>query len=99
LSTLLRHFLLATSLAGTIASLPSRVQKATMAGSLILLVRLSLELLPPLSKSARKLFQEAYSRFLAAFREAAESLKAGDLTASFPVGSFPPGLPFVTASL
>ena len=51
------------------------------------------------TKSARKLFQEAYSRFLVAFREATESLKAGDLTASFPVGSFPPGLPFVTVSL
>jgi len=50
------------------------------------------------TKSARKLFQEAYSRFLVAFREAAESLKAGDLTAPFPVGCFPPGLPFVTAS-
>ena len=33
--------------------------------------------------------------FLAAFREAAEKLKAGDLKASFPLGSFPPGLPFV----
>jgi hypothetical protein len=50
------------------------------------------------TKSARKLFQEAYSRFLAAFREAAESLQAGDLIAPFPVGCFPPGLPFVTAS-
>ena len=50
------------------------------------------------TKSVRKLFQEAYSRFLVAFREAAESLKAGDLTAPFPVGCFPPGLPFVTAS-
>lgn len=50
------------------------------------------------AKSARKLLLEAYSRFLTAFREAAESLKAGDLTARFPVGCFPPGLPFVTAS-
>jgi hypothetical protein len=50
------------------------------------------------TKSARKLFQEAYSRFLVAFREAAESLKAGDLPSPFPVGCFPPGLPFVTAS-
>jgi len=50
------------------------------------------------TKSARKLFRETYSRFLALFREAAESLKAGDLAARFPVGSFPPGLPFVTAS-
>jgi hypothetical protein len=34
--------------------------------------------------------------FVAAFREAAEKLKTGELSAvSFPVGSFPPGLPFV----
>ena len=33
----------------------------------------------------------------AAFREAAEKLRAGDREAAFPVGSFPPGLPFVTA--
>lgn len=51
------------------------------------------------AQNARKLLLEAYSRFLTAFREAAESLKAGDLTARFPVGCFPPGLPFVTASL
>ena len=37
-------------------------------------------------------------RFLVAFREAAESVKAGNLTAPFPVGCFPLGLPFVTAS-
>lgn len=49
------------------------------------------------TKNARKLFQETYSRFLAAFREAAESLKAGDLTARFPLGSSHLGLPFVTA--
>ena len=40
------------------------------------------------TKSARKLFEEAASRFLVAFRKAAESLKAGDLTAPFPVGAF-----------
>lgn len=34
-------------------------------------------------------------RFLAAFREAAEKLKAGDRLARFPDGCFPPGLPFV----
>jgi hypothetical protein len=49
------------------------------------------------TKSARKLLYETYSRFLIA-REAAACLKAGDLTACFPVGCFPPGLPFVTAS-
>jgi hypothetical protein len=42
-------------------------------------------------------FWEAYSAFVLAFREAADKLKAGDRTARFPLGSFPPGLPFVTA--
>jgi hypothetical protein len=49
------------------------------------------------SKAARQAFWEAYSIFLAAFREAAEKLKAGDRTARFPLGSFPPALPFVSA--
>ena len=49
------------------------------------------------SKAARQTFWEAYSAFVAAFREAADRLKAGDRTARFPVGSFPPALPFVTA--
>ena len=31
----------------------------------------------------------------AAFRQAAEKLKAGDRSAAFPTGSFPPALPFV----
>jgi hypothetical protein len=43
-------------------------------------------------------YQSKTDEALVAFREAAESLKAGDLTAPFPVGCFPPGLPFVTAS-
>ena len=38
---------------------------------------------------------EAYAWFVAAFREAAEKLRAGDRNAAFPIGSFPPGLPFV----
>jgi hypothetical protein len=38
-----------------------------------------------------------YSSFAAEFREAAEKLKTGNLPAKFPVGSFPPGLPFVRA--
>jgi hypothetical protein len=41
--------------------------------------------------------REAYGLFLTAFRDAAELLKAGDRMASFPKGSFPPGLPFVRA--
>lgn len=37
----------------------------------------------------------AYYTFVAAFREAAEKLKAGDRSAVFPPGSFPPALSFV----
>ena len=49
------------------------------------------------TKAAREAFRKAYGLFLAAFREAAERLKAGDRTARFPNGCFPPGLPFVRA--
>ena len=48
------------------------------------------------TKAAREAFRTAYGAFLAAFREAAERLKAGDRLARFPNGCFPPGLPFVT---
>jgi REP element-mobilizing transposase RayT len=48
------------------------------------------------TKAVRKAFWEAYALFVAAFREASERLKSGDRTARFPMGSFPPGLPFVT---
>jgi hypothetical protein len=48
------------------------------------------------TKAAREAFWEAYSAFVVAFREAAERLKAGDRTVRFPLGSFPPGLPFVS---
>jgi hypothetical protein len=37
----------------------------------------------------------AYCEFFAAFREAAERLRAGILPVVFPAGSFPPALPFV----
>ena len=47
------------------------------------------------TKAARKAFYEMYAWFVAAFRSAAEELKQGDREARFPVGSFPPGLPFV----
>ncbi len=50
------------------------------------------------SKAVRKGFWEAYYTFVAAFREAAEKLKVGDRSAKFPVGSFPPALPFVSPS-
>jgi hypothetical protein len=35
--------------------------------------------------------REIYVLFLAAFRDAAEQLKAGDRPAKFPLGSSPPG--------
>ena len=47
------------------------------------------------AKEVRQIFWWMYSSFVAAFRDAAEALKTGDLSARFPVGSFPPGLPFV----
>ncbi len=50
------------------------------------------------SKKVRKEFQEAYGRFYAVFRDAAEKLKAGIRDVCFPIGSFPPGLPFVGGS-
>ncbi len=49
------------------------------------------------SKAIREGLREAYGLFLAAFRDAADLLKAGDRSARFPLGSFPPGLPFVRA--
>jgi hypothetical protein len=48
------------------------------------------------SRRLRRELYDAYHLFLAAFREAAEKLRSGDRNASFPKGSFPPGLPFVT---
>jgi len=47
------------------------------------------------ARRVRKAMVEAYRAFYAAFREAAEALKAGTLDAVFPDGSFPPGRPFV----
>jgi hypothetical protein len=47
------------------------------------------------SKAIRDGLREAYSLFLAAFRDEAELLRAGDRSAKFPIGSFPPNLPFV----
>ena len=49
------------------------------------------------SKEARKNFWESCSAFVAGFREAAEKLKAGEWPVRVPLGSFPPGLPFVSA--
>lgn len=50
------------------------------------------------TKDARQVLRAAYGIFVAAFREAAERLKAGDRLAKFPNGCFPPGLPFVGLS-
>jgi REP element-mobilizing transposase RayT len=49
------------------------------------------------TKAARKLFYEIYAKFVSAFRAAAEALKQGRRDVPFPVGSFPPRLPFVTS--
>ncbi len=48
-------------------------------------------------KGARQEFYRLYFEFVAAFREAADRLKSGDRHARFPIGSFPPHLPFVRA--
>jgi putative transposase len=47
------------------------------------------------SQAVRRGLREAYALFVAAYREAAEKLRAGNRDARFPAGSFPPGLPFV----
>ena len=47
------------------------------------------------TQAARKQLVEAYGWFQSAYREAAKKLLAGDLSACFPEGSFPPRLPFV----
>jgi REP element-mobilizing transposase RayT len=48
------------------------------------------------TKRVRKELQEAYREFVKAFREASEELlRKGNRLAAFPIGCFPPGLPFV----
>lgn len=47
------------------------------------------------SRKWRRRLRESYALFLAAYRRASELLRAGDLAARFPPGSFPPSLPFV----
>ncbi len=47
------------------------------------------------TKAARLAFWEAYALFVAAYREAADKLLKGNRAALFPIGSFPPALPFV----
>jgi REP element-mobilizing transposase RayT len=48
-------------------------------------------------KEARQELHRLYFEFVAAFREAADRLRSGDRHARFPIGSFPPHLPFVRA--
>jgi len=48
-----------------------------------------------MSKAVRRELYEGYAWFVAAYREAAEKLRAGNRAVSFPTGSFPPPLPFV----
>jgi REP element-mobilizing transposase RayT len=47
------------------------------------------------SRKVRLALYEGYRAFVAAYREAAEKLRAGDRAAIFPAGCFPPALPFV----
>jgi hypothetical protein len=49
------------------------------------------------TKAMRHEMWDAYAWFVGAYRQAAEKLKAGDRTAAFPPGCFPPAMPFVSA--
>jgi len=51
------------------------------------------------TKRVRQMLLDGYREFYAAFRLAAERLKAGDRRADFPENCFPPGLPFVEPAL
>jgi REP element-mobilizing transposase RayT len=48
------------------------------------------------SKKWRRRLRESYAIFLAAYRRASDLLRAGDVSARFPTGCFPPPLPFVS---
>ncbi|HTG34072.1 MAG TPA: transposase [Thermoanaerobaculia bacterium] len=47
------------------------------------------------SQAVRRELRDLYALFVAAYREAAEKLRAGNRDACFPAGSFPPALQFV----
>ena len=47
------------------------------------------------TREAREKMIEAYRLFVEAYRAAADELRKGNRNARFPVGCFPPGLPFV----
>ncbi|MFL6236966.1 MAG: hypothetical protein ACJ76N_27805 [Thermoanaerobaculia bacterium] len=44
----------------------------------------------------RRELWDAYALFVAAYRDAAEKLRAGVRNVVFPAGSFPPALPFAS---
>jgi hypothetical protein len=48
------------------------------------------------SKAVRREFRDAYALFVAAYRTAAEKLRAGIRDVLFPRGRFPPPMPFVS---
>ncbi len=48
------------------------------------------------TRQMRRALYRAYAFFVAAYRDASEQLKAGNLTAAFPSGSFPPPRAFVS---
>jgi hypothetical protein len=48
-------------------------------------------------KKARQSLYETFALFVAAFREASERLRKGETGVRFPIGSFPPGQPFIMA--
>ncbi len=50
------------------------------------------------TKVVRRALIDAYRAFVAAYRRAAEQLRAGDLAAEFPAGCFPPPRPFTLAT-
>jgi hypothetical protein len=47
------------------------------------------------SQAVRRELYAGYAWFVAAYRDASEKLRAGNRTVTFPLGSFPPALPFV----
>jgi hypothetical protein len=48
------------------------------------------------TRAVRRELRNAYFGFVAAYRNAAEKLRAGQRDAPFPTGCFPPPLPFVS---
>src|SRR4051794_7440341 len=52
-------------------------------------------LLHAASKAMRQVFYEGFALFVAAYRTAADKLKRRDPNPGFPLGCFPPALPFV----